>query len=192
VDARHRVLAAASLWLIAIVALYGPVLAKLGRDLTVDPNYSHGLLVAPLALLLVWQSRERLRSAAPRPSWIGLVIVAGSLALFAAGSLGAELFTTRLSLIGLIAGTIVYAIGWAHLRIVAFPIAFLTGDGEKSFLCVDMLNFEAEQPVEGLDQINGGFLRLAGAGSSDLELVAERITELVKVEQAGAARAFHV
>jgi exosortase len=42
-----------------------------------------------------------------------------------AGSFGAELSTTRASLIGVIAGTIVFAFGWTHLRLLAFPIAFL-------------------------------------------------------------------
>src|SRR5262249_20376749 len=46
-------------------------------------------------------------------------------ALFVVGSLGAELFTTRVSVIGLLAGTMAFVFGWRQLRIVAFPVAFL-------------------------------------------------------------------
>jgi exosortase len=41
------------------------------------------------------------------------------------GLLGAELFLTRISLIGVIAGVVLYVWGWEHFRPLAFPIAFL-------------------------------------------------------------------
>jgi exosortase len=39
--------------------------------------------------------------------------------------LGAELFTTRISLLILLAGTILFLAGWKMLRAVSFPLAFL-------------------------------------------------------------------
>ena len=42
-----------------------------------------------------------------------------------AGTLGAELFVSRASILMLIAGTVLYVLGPNHLRIAAFPIAFL-------------------------------------------------------------------
>lgn len=120
-----RTWSAIAIWSIAIAALYGRVLINLGRNWMADESYSHGWLVAPISLWLVWQQRERLRQAPMRPAASGLLLVLGSLALFIAGSLAAELFTTRISLIGLLAGTVVFVYGWRHLRIVAFPLAFL-------------------------------------------------------------------
>ena len=112
-------------WVLAGAALYAPVLAKLVRDWSANESYSHGFLVLPIALLLAWQQRDRLRHAAPRPSMAGLLILAFSLGLYVIGSLGAELFITRLSMIGVLAGTIVYVWGWQHFRLVSFPLAFL-------------------------------------------------------------------
>jgi exosortase len=112
-------------WLTAVIALYGRVVVKLASDWQADESYSHGLLVAPVALFLIWRERDRIRHAPLRPSAAGLIVVAGALGLFVAGSLGAELFTTRASLVLLVAGTILYAFGWAHLRLLAFPVAFL-------------------------------------------------------------------
>ena len=42
-----------------------------------------------------------------------------------AGQLGAELFLTRVSLIGVLAGAVLFLYGWEHLRITWFPLAFL-------------------------------------------------------------------
>jgi exosortase len=112
-------------WMVAGAALYAPVLAKLARDWSANATYSHGFVVLPIALFLAWQQRDRLRHAPARPSRAGLLILAFSLGLYVIGSLGAELFITRLSMIGVLAGTIVYVWGWKHFRLVSFPLAFL-------------------------------------------------------------------
>jgi exosortase len=118
-------MAGVSAWVLAVALLYGAVLVKLVHQWGTDPTYSHGFLVPPIALFLVWQERDRLRGASPRRSSLGLVLIAVSLALYVLGSLGAELFVARVSLIGVLAGTVLYVFGWNHLRLVAFPLAFL-------------------------------------------------------------------
>jgi len=112
-------------WAMAAALLYAAVLVNLVRQWAGDPTYSHGFLVPPIALFLIWQERDRLRRAALQPSALGLVLIAVSLGLYVLGSLGAELFVTRVSLIGVAAGTVLYVFGWNHLRLVAFPLAFL-------------------------------------------------------------------
>src|SRR4051794_1599975 len=109
----------------AVLALYSGVLAGLTRQWATDDNYSHGFFVLPLALFFTWERRAALRAAVGRPSLAGLVLIAASLVLLLAGRLGAELFLTRVSLIGVLAGTVLYVWGREHLRILAFPIAFL-------------------------------------------------------------------
>ena len=111
--------------LVSFAVLYRNVLTKLVSDWATDDNYSHGFLIVPIALYFVWERREKLLAARLNPSLFGLVVVVGSLAALIAGVLGAELFFTRISIIGLIAGTVLFTLGWQHLRILAFPIAFL-------------------------------------------------------------------
>ena len=113
-------LLAGSFWL-----LYGAVVRHLVHDWMRDENYSHGFLIVPLALYFVWERRRRLAAVAVAPSNLGLVIVLGSLGVLLAGVLGAELFLTRVSLIGLVAGSIVFLLGWRALRVLAFPVALL-------------------------------------------------------------------
>src|SRR4029077_8847383 len=71
-----------------------------------------------------WRSRRDL-AAAPRPHPLGLVVVIASLAVFLAGQFAAELFLMRVSLLGALAGTILFIWGPLHLRRLAFPLVLL-------------------------------------------------------------------
>ena len=120
-----RSLAAIALVVTAILVVYFPILASLVHQWASDDNYSHGFIVAPFAAYFAWQKREQLAAAPIAPHWSGLVIVAAGLCVLLAGLFGAELFLTRLSLIGVLAGTILFVFGARHLRLLAFPVAFL-------------------------------------------------------------------
>ena len=114
-------------WLLTAVvaALYSPVLWRLVKQWYDDPDYSHGFLVPLMSAYLIWQRRDKLAEVARKPSNWGLLVVVGSLGLLFLGSLGAELFLTRISIIVTICGLIVYFSGWALLRAMSFPLAFL-------------------------------------------------------------------
>jgi len=108
-----------------IVLVYFGVLSSLVRQWSSDDNYSHGFFVLPLAAYFAWERREMLSAAARRPSLLGLLVILGSLVVYTAGLLGAELFLARASMIGVIAGSVLFVWGWAHFRILMFPILFL-------------------------------------------------------------------
>ncbi|MEO7192529.1 MAG: exosortase A [Vicinamibacterales bacterium] len=108
-----------------LLFLYGSVMTRLVHDWLNDDNYSHGVLILPLALYFVWERRRRLAALPPAPSLSGLVILAAGLATLFAGLLGAELFLTRISLLFVLAGSVVFVWGWATLKTVAFPLLFL-------------------------------------------------------------------
>jgi exosortase len=105
--------------------LYHNVLSSLVRQWSSDDNYSHGFFVLPLAGFFIWERRNALVAALPRPSLIGLGLIVVSLGLLIAGLLGAELFLTRISLVGTVAGIVLFVWGHEHARILAFPLAFL-------------------------------------------------------------------
>jgi exosortase len=117
--------AAAALLTGSFAVLYAPVIVKLVHDWATDDNASHGFLIVPLALYFVWERLPRLREIEPRPAAGGMVIIVLSLGLLVAGTLGAELFLARVSIIGVVAGTIAFTYGWPHLRVLAFAVAFL-------------------------------------------------------------------
>ncbi|MBA2301177.1 MAG: exosortase [Acidobacteria bacterium] len=122
----HRTSIMVAVALIAAIGLtYMGVVSSLVRQWSSDDNYSHGFFVVPLALYFAWERRGKLAAATPRPGLFGLVVILGSLALWLVGLLGAELFLTRISLIGVIAGTVWFVWGRRHFEILAFPILFL-------------------------------------------------------------------
>jgi exosortase len=109
----------------AIGFMYAGVLSSLVRQWASDDNYSHGFFVLPLALYFAWERRAALAEATRRPGTTGLALIVASLLVRLAGVLGSDLFLTRVSLIGVIAGTIWFVWGQRHVRILAFPILFL-------------------------------------------------------------------
>ena len=113
------------LLVVVIVALYASILYRLVWQWYSSADYSHGFLVPLLSGYLIWRRRDALAKVPRRPSAWGMVIVLLSLGVLFLGSLGAELFLSRVSLIGLICGLVIYFGGWTLLRAMAFPIAFL-------------------------------------------------------------------
>ena len=118
-------LVAVGLVLGALVLVYWSVIRGLIDAWSTDDNYSHGFFIVPLALYFAWERRAAIANAPVRPSLFGAVVVAGSLFLLVAGLLGAELFLSRVSIIGALAGAILFLFGWPMLRIAFFPVAFL-------------------------------------------------------------------
>jgi len=119
-----RTVAALSLASLALVLLYADVAAGLVRAWYTNDDYSHGFLVAPLCAYFVWERRRRLALLELRPSLAGFAIVVISLLVLMAGQLGAELFLTRISLIGVLAGAVMFVLGPAHARTLALPLGF--------------------------------------------------------------------
>jgi exosortase len=116
-------------WSIALVGLvvllYAAVLKALIGDWWSDPDYGHGFLVPLFAGYVAWRSREQWLKSEVKPSNFGLLVMVGAIVLLFGGSLGAELFTSRVSLLVLLAGIILFLAGWQVLRAVSFPLAFL-------------------------------------------------------------------
>jgi exosortase len=115
---------------LAIVAggmllVYWPVMTGLAQAWSTDDNYSHGFFIVPLAAYFAWERRAVFQRAAVKPALTGIVLVALSLMLLVAGTLGAELFLSRASLVSALAGIVLFLGGWARLRTLAFPLAFL-------------------------------------------------------------------
>jgi len=112
--------------LILLIAwLYASILFRLVEQWWHDPNFSHGIFVPLFALFVLWQNRTRLKSLPRAPSAWGLFVAALALCVLVVGVLGCEIFLARVSLLLLIAGLVVYFLGWRFFRAVLFPWAFL-------------------------------------------------------------------
>ena len=111
---------------VAIAFAYATVLAKLSHDWWSDENYSHGLLIPFIIGYILWTQRDKLASASTKASiWIGGAAIAFALFALWAGVAGAELYTQRMSLVLLVAGTVVYFWGGQLLKLVLVPLLLL-------------------------------------------------------------------
>ena len=111
--------------LVLVGWLYFSILGRLAQQWTHDPNFSHGFFVPAFSLFVLWQERGRLSALPVKPSWTGLPIVLLALCVLMLGNLGAELFLSRTSLLVLMAGLVIFFLGWQYFRAVLFPWAFL-------------------------------------------------------------------
>jgi len=111
--------------LVSVLGLYWPVLARLIRQWWEDPSYSYAFLVPLFVGYLLWRSRSRWQAVMLNPRNAGLVVMFSGLALLLAGSLAAELFISRISLMVLLAGIVLFIAGRQMLRVLAFPLTYL-------------------------------------------------------------------
>ena len=110
----------------ALAFLYATVLVKLGTDWWTDENYSHGLLVPFVIGYIVWLEFGELKRAARNSAgWLGIATITFALMMLLAGTLGAELFTQRVSFVVMLAGIIVYFFGARILQNLVTPFLLL-------------------------------------------------------------------
>ena len=108
-----------------ILLLYASVLKGLVAQWWTDPDYGHGFFVPLFSGYILWHERQRWTKTEIKPSNFGFVVMLGAIALLLLGSLGAELFISRFSLLVLLAGMILFLAGWKMLRAVSFPLGYL-------------------------------------------------------------------
>lgn len=110
---------------VLVLLLYAAIIKSLVLQWWSDPDYGHGFFVPLFAAYVCWHQRKRWEEAAVKPSDFGLLVMLGSVALLLLGSLGAESFISRFSLLILLMGIILFLAGWGALRVVLFPLAYL-------------------------------------------------------------------
>jgi exosortase len=120
-----------SIWLkVAVITaliciLFTSVLADMAHDWWIEPAWSQGMLLPPLALYVAWLHRERTLAQPAVTERRGLVLVAFACLTFLLGKISAEFFLPRISFVILLAGLLWTFWGMARLRTLAFPLLLL-------------------------------------------------------------------
>jgi exosortase len=108
-----------------VLLMYGSVLKALILQWWSDADYGHGFFVPMFSGYVLWRHRKRWMRSEIEPSNSGFLVMLGAVGLFFVGTLGAELFTSRFSLLVLLAGITLFLAGWKMLRAISFPLGFL-------------------------------------------------------------------
>ena len=107
------------------VLVYLEVLYNMVLHWKIVPDYSHGFLVAPLAIFFAWEKKRELVRAKVEGNWWGLVPLGlGAMAL-AIGRLGVELTAMRTGFVLTLIGLVLILFGKEIFRILSFPLFFL-------------------------------------------------------------------
>ena len=122
----RRFAVASTVATIALATLiFLPILRFMVQHWSDQADYSHGFIVAPLAVYFAFERRKKLRQTPIEPSWWGLLPLAlGALALMV-GRLGVELMSMRSGFILTLIGLHVLLLGLPIFRVLAFPLLFL-------------------------------------------------------------------
>lgn len=114
-----------SLLALSFGAAYYPVWKSLVTAWMENENYSHGFVIVPLTLFLIWQQRAALMQAAGTGRYKGLLLVIGALLVYVFSLLGDIKTLASLSMIILFAGIIWYLWGYRLLRATLLLLVFL-------------------------------------------------------------------
>jgi exosortase D (VPLPA-CTERM-specific) len=105
-----------------------PFLNALGQLFNVwnlEPEYSHGMLIPPIAAFLIWQQRGWLARTEFRGSWSGLLVVALGLAFWLVGELSAIPAIVYYGFLMVLYGLVIALTGWAVFRRLWMPFLIL-------------------------------------------------------------------
>ncbi|MGH7183073.1 MAG: exosortase, partial [Nitrospiraceae bacterium] len=92
---------------------------------TGSEDYSHGMFVPLISLLLIWQARHRISVAGAGHSWWGLAVVSAGLLLYVVGEFATLYVLQHLSLWLVIVGLVLALVGVPGTRAISFPLAYL-------------------------------------------------------------------
>jgi exosortase D (VPLPA-CTERM-specific) len=89
------------------------------------PEYSHGLLIPPIAAFLIWQQKDRLERIVFAGNWggVGLVLLGGALLMI--GQLGTVYTIVQYAYVVTLYGLILSFLGWPAFRLIAVPLLIL-------------------------------------------------------------------
>ncbi|MGH7658844.1 MAG: exosortase/archaeosortase family protein, partial [Gemmatimonadales bacterium] len=108
---------------LTFVLLFAEPIALLVRDWWNDPEAGHGLLLAPIAIWLVWRAGIRTNPTPNRA--LGIFLLASGIILRYLSGLAAELFTMRFSMLLALAGIICFIWGWRQVLHWWLPLTLL-------------------------------------------------------------------
>jgi len=106
-------------------AIYAPILYYMVLHWNQVQDYSHGFLIAPLAVYFTWERRAKLRRLPLEGSWWGLVPLALAVLTLGIGRLGTELMNLRVSFVLMLIALVLLLLGRSVFRVLAFPLLFL-------------------------------------------------------------------
>ncbi|MBP9944251.1 MAG: exosortase/archaeosortase family protein [Desulfomicrobium sp.] len=112
-------------FVVLLGVVYHAIVLDMILDWKKDDNYSHGFLVPFIAGYLVYMRKDEFLAAEVRPVGAGLGLIGFGLVMLWLGWLATEYFTMRSSMVVILAGSVLYLLGWRVFKILLAPLTYL-------------------------------------------------------------------
>src|SRR5579872_1801751 len=109
----------------AFLALFWPTAWSIGETWYSSRTFSHGFLIVPMFLYLVWVRRDRLAALRPRPNYWGVPVLLLLCGIWLGASLGEVRVLQQFALVAMLDVLVWIALGTEVIRALWFPLAFL-------------------------------------------------------------------
>jgi len=145
----------AALASLLILALFWPTAWAMVEIWWHSETFTHGFLVLPITIWLIWHRRQHVAAVVPAFSWIGFGAFLIAALVWLAGYLADVRVVAQFGLVGMLIGAVWAIVGSRAAKQMTFPLAFLffaVPVGEA--LILPLMEFTADFTV--------GLLRLTG------------------------------
>lgn len=137
--------------LASVFALYWTTAASMAAIWGRSETFTHGYVIVPIALLLVWRKRHEVAALAPRWDYLGLVLLAGAGFAWLVATAGHVQVMQQYAMTAMFPAAVVAVAGRRVAGRLAFPLAFLlfavpAGEG----LLPRLMEFTADFTVAAL------------------------------------------
>lgn len=110
---------------VLLIVVYFPIWKHLIEQWATDEDVGHGFFVPLVAAFVAWQRRDKLLEIECEPAWWGVGIMLWGVLQSFIGTLGAELFLQRTSILITLVGMLLVFGGTKLVRALAFPLLLL-------------------------------------------------------------------
>jgi exosortase A len=111
--------------LLSIVALFWDSFSAMAAVWSNSENFSHGWLIAPISLWLIWQHRSALRGLEWKYSVWGLFALGICALLWLAGELARVSAVKSVAVVLMLPSAVLLLAGWQVFKSIQFPLLFL-------------------------------------------------------------------
>ena len=116
-------------WVVAVLAVVVAIFWRTSWSMVELWNssgtYSHGFLILPAFLWLVWDRRHALARLPIRPCWFALFALAAMGLVWLLGDLASAALPAQIAVVAMVPAAVAVVLGVSWARALAFPLAFL-------------------------------------------------------------------
>ncbi|MDQ8021877.1 MAG: exosortase A [Moraxellaceae bacterium] len=110
---------------VALLLVFHVTVLDMVRVWNESETYTHGYVILPISLWLMWRERVAIVRAGFRPGWLAFPLIGASGFVWLLGDMAGASIGTHLGLVGMLAGCIWAVIGTPAARVAWFPLVFL-------------------------------------------------------------------